>query len=141
MDYSDWTIAPHKRVVILTILADHSRFITSCRAYPLATVGNVIESFTNTDNHKCPRRARDRVTPAEAYNALSRAKLKPIQDSHDFLLRTEKVTIIGKAALRWRRKLRRLYIGRRWCSEADTMICVDNHVDIKLISTGAQIAT
>ena len=27
MDYSDWTIAGHKRVAILTILDDHSRFI------------------------------------------------------------------------------------------------------------------
>lgn len=37
-------------------------------------------------------------------------------------------------------ELARLYIGRRWGGEAITMICVDNHVDIKLISTGAQIA-
>ena len=38
MDYSDWTIAGHKRVVILTILDDHSRFIISCHAYNTATV-------------------------------------------------------------------------------------------------------
>ncbi|WP_419127533.1 hypothetical protein [Corynebacterium sp. MSK122] len=33
-----------------------------------------------------------------------------------------------------------LYIGRRWGGEPITMICVDNHVDIKTTATGAQIA-
>lgn len=231
MDYSDWTIAAHKRVVILTILDDHSRFIISCRAYPCATVGNVIASFTTaaethgypqstlTDNgrafrtsadptnpsrngfeqllvdlgitqkngkpyhpqtqgkverfhqtlkialahkppatsinelntqlddiieyynHKRPHRALDRVTPAEAYNALPKAKPNSAQNSNDFRLRTDKVGANGKTTLRWRGKLRRLYIGRRWGGEPITMICVDNHVDIKLISSGAQIAT
>lgn len=230
MDYSDWTIAAHKRVVILTILDDHSRFIISCRAYPYATVGNVIESFTTaaeahgwpqstlTDNgrafttrsdrknpsrngfeqllidigitkkngkpyhpqtqgkverfhqtlkialahkppatsidelnsqlddiidyynHKRPHRALDRITPAEAYNALPKATPNPAHNSHDFRLRTDKVGTNGKTTLRWRGKLRRLYIGRRWGGEPITMICVDNHVDIKLITTGAQIA-
>ena len=37
-------------------------------------------------------------------------------------------------------KLRRLYIGRRWGGQPITMVCVDNHVDIKITATGAQIA-
>ena len=77
MDYSDWTIAAHKRVAILTILDDHSRFIISCRAYPYATVGNVIESFTTaaethgwpqstlTDNGRAFTTSSDRKNPHE----------------------------------------------------------------------------
>ncbi len=76
MDYSDWTIAAHKRVTILTILDDHSRFIISCRAYPYATVGNVIESFTTaaethgwpqstlTDNGRAFTTSSDRKNPS-----------------------------------------------------------------------------
>ena len=41
MDYSDWTITGHRKVAILTILDDHSRFIISCHAYTHATVENV----------------------------------------------------------------------------------------------------
>ena len=76
MDYSDWTIAGHKRVAILTILDDHSRFIISCCAYNNATVGNVIESFINagqthgypqstlTDNGRAFTTSTDRTNPA-----------------------------------------------------------------------------
>ena len=76
MDYSDWTIAGHKRVVILTILDDHSRFIISCHAYNNATVANVIESFINagkihgfpqstlTDNGRAFTTSADRTNPA-----------------------------------------------------------------------------
>ena len=91
-------------------------------------------------NHKRPHRALDRITPAEADNALPKATPNPAHNSHDFRLRTDKVGTNGKTTLRWRGKLRRLYIGRRWGGEPITMICVDNHVDIKLITTGAQIA-
>ncbi|HAT1309185.1 TPA: IS481 family transposase, partial [Corynebacterium striatum] len=55
-------------------------------------------------------------------------------------LRTDKVGTNGKTTLRWGDKLRRLYIGRRWGGEPITMVCVDNHVDIKITATGAQIA-
>ena len=76
MDYSDWTIAGHKRVVILTILDDHSRFIISCHAYNNATVANVMESFINagqihgfpqstlTDNGRAFTTSADRTNPA-----------------------------------------------------------------------------
>ncbi|OFO33850.1 Helix-turn-helix domain-containing protein [Corynebacterium coyleae] len=230
MDYSDWTIAGHKRVAILTILDDHSRFIISCRAYHTATVTNVITSFiaavqvhgcpqstltdngraftTNTDrknpsrngfeqllidlgitqkngkpyhpqtqgkverfhhtlklalnnkppaqtieelnedineiidyyNYKRPHRALARITPAEAYSALPKAKPAAANFDHHYRLRTDKVSINGKTTLRWGGKLRRLYIGRRWGGEPITMVCVDNHVDIKINATGAQIA-
>ena len=75
MDYSDWTIASHKRVAILTILDDHSRFIISCQAYAQATVGNVPESFTQaghthgypqstlTDNGRAFTTNSDRTKP------------------------------------------------------------------------------
>ena len=46
----------------------------------------------------------------------------------------------GKTTLRWGGKLRSHYIGRRWGGEPITMVCVDNHVDIKITFTGAQIA-
>ena len=90
----------------------------------------------SSNNHKHPHRALNRITPAEAYNALPKAKPKSAHNSHDFRLRTDKVGTNGKTTLRWRGKLRRLYIGRRWGGEPITMICVD----IKLISNGAQIA-
>ena len=230
MDYSDWTIAGHKRVAILTILDDHSRFIISCCAYNNATVANVMESFinagqthgypqstltdngraftTSTDrtnparngfeqllidlgikqkngkpyhpqtqgkverfhytlklalanktpaqsldelnaqlkeiieyyNHKRPHRALNRTTPAEAYTALPKALPADIKPDRDYRLRTDKVGTNGKTTLRWGGKLRRLYIGRRWGGEPITMICIDNHVDIKTTATGAQIA-
>lgn len=50
MDYSDWTLANHRHVAILTILDDHSRLIISCQAFPHATVGNVISAFTQAGN-------------------------------------------------------------------------------------------
>ena len=51
MDYSDWTIAGHKRVAILTILDDHSRFIISCCAYNNATVANVMKASLMQARH------------------------------------------------------------------------------------------
>lgn len=63
-----------------------------------------------------------------------------IKPDHDYRLRTDKVGTNGKTTLRWGGKLRRLYIGRRWGGEPITMICIDNHVDIKTTATGAQIA-
>lgn len=230
MDYSDWTLSGHKRVAILTILDDHSRFVISCCAFTNGTVGNVIDSFiaagnhhgfpqsTLTDNgrafttsadrtnpsrngfeqilldlgitqkngkpyhpqtqgkverfhhtlkialtnkqpattleelnsqlddiiayynHKRPHRALDRITPAEAYNALPKAKPKAAKDTHDYKLRTDKVGKTGKVTLRWHSQLRRLYIGRQWAGEPITMMCIDNHVDIRIIATGAKIA-
>ena len=230
MDYSDWTLTGHRRVAILTILDDHSRYVISCRAYPYATVGNVIESFTTAatvygypqstltdngrqfttsadhtnparngfeqllldlgikqkngkpyhpqtqgkverfhhtlkialankppatsidelnrqlidiidyyNNHR-PHRALNRITPAEAYNALPKAQPEIAQHTRDYRLRTDKVALNGKTTLRWGGQLRRLYIGRRWGGEPITMLCVDNHVDIKITATGEHIA-
>ena len=80
------------------------------------------------------------MTPAEAYSALLKAKPAAANSNHHYRLRTDKVSINGKTTLRWGGKLRRLYIGRRWGGEPITMVCVDNHVDIKINATGAQIA-
>lgn len=230
MDYSDWTITGHRKVAILTILDDHSRFIISCHAYTHATVENVLESFihagkrhgypqstltdngraftTNCDrtkptrngfeqllvdlaiiqkngkpyhpqtqgkverfhhtlkvalankataqsieelneqlteiieyyNYKRPHRALHRCTPAEAYNALPKARPASIKRTHEFRLRADKVGKNGKTTLRWRGKLRRLYIGRRWTGKPITMTCKDEHVTIKIAATGEQIA-
>ena len=79
-------------------------------------------------------------TPAETYTALPKAHPVEITPDHDYRLRTDKVGTNGKTTLRWNGKLRRLYIGRRWGGEPITMVCVDNHVDIKITATGAQIA-
>ena len=76
MDYSDWTIAGHQRVVILTILDDHSRYVLRCQAFTSATVTNVIEAFTHTatthgypqstltDNGRAFTTSHDRTNPA-----------------------------------------------------------------------------
>lgn len=231
MDYSDWSIAGHRRVSILTILDDHSRYVLYCKAFSNATVGNVIASFihaaetngypqsTLTDNGRAfttsgdrtnpsrngfeqllvdlgiqqkngkpyhpqtqgkverfhqtlklalaalptatsieglnndideiidyynrirPHKALGQATPLEAYTALPKAAPPLIKTTHDFRLRTDKVGSNGKATLRWRGQLRRLYIGRRWGGEPITMVIVDNKVDIKITTTGEQIAS
>ena len=76
MDYSDWTIAGHRRVVILTILDDHSRYVLACQAFNSATVTNVIDTFTYaatthgypqstlTDNGRAFTTSTDRTNPA-----------------------------------------------------------------------------
>ena len=79
-------------------------------------------------------------TPAEAYSALPKAKPAAANSNHHYRLRTDQISINGKTALRWGGKLRRLYIGRRWSGEPITMVCVENHVDIKINATGVQIA-
>ena len=91
-------------------------------------------------NYKRPHRALNRTTPAEAYTALPKAHPTEIKPDRDYRLRTDKVSTNGKTTLRWGGKLRRLYIGRRWGGQPITMVCVDNHVDIKITATGAQIA-
>ena len=101
-----------------------------------AQLKEIIEYY----NHKRPHRALNRTTPAEAYTALPKALPADIKPDHDYRLRTDKVGTNGKTTLRWGGKLRRLYIGRRWGGEPITMICIDNHVDIKTTATGAQIA-
>ena len=64
-----------------------------------------------------------------------------IKPEHDYRLRTDKVGTNGKTTLRWGSKLRRLYIGRRWGGGTNHHgVCIDNHVDIKITATGAQIA-
>lgn len=76
MDYSDWTLTGHRRVAILTILDDHSRFIIACTAFNTATVGNVMDTFiqagnthgypqsTLTDNGRHFTTSADRTNPA-----------------------------------------------------------------------------
>lgn len=76
MDYSDWTIAGHQRVVILTILDDHSRYVLRCQAFNSATVTHVIEAFAYTaaihgypqstliDNGRAFTTSNDRTNPA-----------------------------------------------------------------------------
>lgn len=76
MDYSDWIIAGHRRVAILTILDDHSRYVLYCKAFTNATVGNVIDSFiqaaetngypqsTLTDNGRAFTTSTDRTNPS-----------------------------------------------------------------------------
>lgn len=76
MDYSDWLLTGHRRVVILTILDDHSRFVISCKAFNTATVGNVFNTFieagniygypqsTLTDNGRHFTTSADRTNPA-----------------------------------------------------------------------------
>lgn len=65
MDYSDWTITGHRKVAILTILDDHSRFIISCHAYTHATVENVLESFI----HAGKRHGRNQAVDAPRLNS------------------------------------------------------------------------
>ncbi len=91
-------------------------------------------------NYKRPHRALHRCTPAEAYNALPKARPASIKRTHEFRLRADKVGKNGKTTLRWRGKLRRLYIGRRWTGQPITMTCKDEHVTIKIATTGEQIA-
>lgn len=50
MDYTGWHLRGHRRVYILTILDDHSRYILAVRAFAQATVTNVIDLFTEAGN-------------------------------------------------------------------------------------------
>lgn len=51
LDYSDHTLTHHRRITVLTILDDHSRFVIACHAFPHATVTNVIDLFTQAGHH------------------------------------------------------------------------------------------
>ena len=230
LDYTDWALADNTRVVILTILDDHSRFIIACRAYPQATVTNVITCFslavstygppqstltdngrafttnngrsTNTPNgfeqllvelgihkkngkpyhpqtqgkveryhhtlklalsnkppaetidelnthldditdyynHHRPHRALNRMTPAQAYDATPKARPDGTETHANYRIRTDKVGKTGKVTLRWKGKLRRLYIGNRHAGEPIVLLCVHTTVTIRNPSTGKNLA-
>ena len=56
LDYSHWYLASNQRVPILTIIDDHSRFVTACTAFTKETGTNVIDTFIQAGNqHGFPK--------------------------------------------------------------------------------------
>ena len=128
---------PSPKIIIETILATGMTQVEAAEHFNVSTRWiRTLQARYRDGGIKTlePRSKRPRTNPGVDRNP---AEIKP---DHDYRLRADKVGTNGKTTLRWGGKLRRLYIGRRWGGQPITMVCVDNHVDIKITATGAQIA-
>lgn len=101
-------------------------------AETLAELQNQLDRFVRYYNTERPHRARERLTPAEAFNAREHAKPgSPVASTH-FRVRTDRVSATGKVTLRHDSKLFHIGVGRAYKGQGIHLYVAD--LDIRIVT-------
>ncbi len=108
------------------------KFVDKAKPATLSELQARLDVFAAYYNDVRPHRSKNRITPRAAYDARVKAtpRGKPIRDSGEFRIRTDKVDKGGKVTLRYAGKLRHMSIGRAHTKERVLLLVDDRDVRV-----------
>lgn len=97
-------------------------------AHNIGELNHQLNAYIHEYNTNRPHRSLNRRTPHQAYNFLPKAQPLDIPIGTDNRLRRDKVGNEGKVTLRYKGKLKKLYIGRKHGGKEVILICLDHNI-------------